>query len=291
MSVHELVITEDGDLEFRCNAKPKDGARNPDCWFTAQGIDMGHCDAAEWIDTEGIDLYDKIVIPVDVSWMGPDNSPVLTSCWEDELEEPHSRDNRISREPPYDSSLYCSCNQGPFSTDYDWALHQAGARLTRMTVLKEQLMRFKNELEQLQEQIDKAHAETASVQAGMGVAELSHPLEPAIGEKHIPYKRSRWIYSYSSSYPPGLYCSCAAGPFPAALDWATHRISVGEIQEERLRQQVVRLKNELEKFHECDDSNGCYDDSGRVDCEDGWLYVDASECGEVIRKVYHRAGE
>ena len=122
--MHELVITEDGDLEFRCNAKPTDEV-SPECWFTAEGEDLGVCHAFKRMDS--IELYDEIVIPVGVSWMGPDNSPVLTSCWDDELEEPHSREDRISREPPYSSSLYCSCNQGPFSTDYAWAQHQASA--------------------------------------------------------------------------------------------------------------------------------------------------------------------
>jgi len=94
MGVHELVITEDGDLEFRCNAKPMDGA-SPECWFTAEGEDLGVCHAFKRMDS--IELYDEIVIPVRVSWMGPDNSPVLISSREDELEEPHSREYGISR--------------------------------------------------------------------------------------------------------------------------------------------------------------------------------------------------
>jgi len=84
VGVHELVITEDGDLEFRYNAKPTDGV-SPECWFITEGEDLGVCHAFKRMDS--IELYEEIAIPVDVSWMGPDNSPVLTSCWEDELEE------------------------------------------------------------------------------------------------------------------------------------------------------------------------------------------------------------
>jgi hypothetical protein len=160
MSTHELVIKKNEILEFRCNAVPKDGERNPDCWFTAQGIDRGYCVAAELHDFASVDLNDEIVIPVNVTWNGSNNPPVMTPCWDDGTEEPHSREGSAE-----ESTLYCSCGQGPFTTDYAWALHQSGPMAGRITVLKEQFARLKNEQEQLQEQIEKSRTITDYLQA------------------------------------------------------------------------------------------------------------------------------
>jgi hypothetical protein len=89
--------------------------------------------------------------------LSPDVAQLRTDLARSHSDETHSRQGSAE-----DSTLYCSCGQGPFSTDYAWALHQSGTRAGRIAVLEEQLMRSQNELEQLQEQIEKSQKKATS---------------------------------------------------------------------------------------------------------------------------------
>ncbi len=77
----------------------------------------------------------------------------------------------------------------------------------------------------------------------------------------------------------------------AAIAIKNEQLHAAKRKIRRWKKKAKRAKAELDKFQPCEDSSGCWDDSGRLDCEDGWLYVDGSECGEVVRKVYHKEGE
>ncbi len=77
----------------------------------------------------------------------------------------------------------------------------------------------------------------------------------------------------------------------AALAIKNEQLAIAKRKIRRWKKKAKKAKAELDKFQPCEDSSGCWDDSGRLDCEDGWLYVDGSECGEVVRKVYHKEGE
>jgi hypothetical protein len=61
-------------------------------------------------------------------------------------------------------------------------------------------------------------------------------------------------------------------------------------QIKELQQQLDKVKADLAKFHECDESGGCYkdDDSVHVVDNDRFTYV---RSGEKIRTVYHKEGE
>lgn len=61
---------------------------------------------------------------------------------------------------------------------------------------------------------------------------------------------------------------------------------------DELRSAVQELRAELAKFHECEESNGCRDEFGRlhiVDIEDMSFVHNAT--GETMRTVYHKEGE
>ena len=63
-------------------------------------------------------------------------------------------------------------------------------------------------------------------------------------------------------------------------------------QLDELRSEVQELRVELAKFHECEESNGCRDEFGRlhiVDTEDMSFVNNAAD--ETMRTVYHREGE
>jgi hypothetical protein len=55
--------------------------------------------------------------------------------------------------------------------------------------------------------------------------------------------------------------------------------------------QVELLQAELDKFHECDESSGCHDRSGRLHIHDSsdmsFVYITT---GETIRAVWHKEG-
>jgi hypothetical protein len=55
---------------------------------------------------------------------------------------------------------------------------------------------------------------------------------------------------------------------------------------------ILLLEAELAKFHECIDSNGCYDDCAHLHVKDskGVRFTYAHH-GEPMRTVYHKEGE
>ena len=56
--------------------------------------------------------------------------------------------------------------------------------------------------------------------------------------------------------------------------------------------QVTQSRAEQAKFYECDDSNGCYDDCGRVHIHDAEeLSFVYSSANGTMRTVYHKVGE
>jgi multidrug resistance efflux pump len=108
-------------------------------------------------------------------------------------------------------------------------LADAEAKVEELTTEVDNL---EDELEQFQQQIDTAHAETASVKAGM------------------------------------------------------------DMVVNQLRRRAEKAEADLAKFYSCDDSNGCYDDSGRVHIHDtAELSFVYSSANETMRTVYHKVGE
>jgi hypothetical protein len=63
-----------------------------------------------------------------------------------------------------------------------------------------------------------------------------------------------------------------------------------ELQDARYRAEATEA--DLAKFYECVESNGCYDDCGRVHIHDteelSFVY---SSANETMRTVYHKVGE
>lgn len=55
---------------------------------------------------------------------------------------------------------------------------------------------------------------------------------------------------------------------------------------------VERLQGELEKFHECETSNGCLDENGYLHTLDNLISTEyVTNIVVVGRKVYHKEGE
>lgn len=84
MAIHELVL-EDGEIRFRCNAKPENG-NSPPCWWSYEydedgneisSEDLGECNAAIWYGEDGFAPDAEICIPVGFYW-GGENGPILT---------------------------------------------------------------------------------------------------------------------------------------------------------------------------------------------------------------------
>jgi hypothetical protein len=78
----------------------------------------------------------------------------------------------------------------------------------------------------------------------------------------------------------------------AALAIKNEKLDIAERESLRWKKRAKKAKAELAKFQPCDDSNGCYDDCGRVhvyDAEDP-SFSYANNC-EMPRAVYHKEGE
>lgn len=56
---------------------------------------------------------------------------------------------------------------------------------------------------------------------------------------------------------------------------------------------IAELENELAKFYVCDESEGCFDDRGRLHGPQGWEYVGMAlvEGGVARCTVYHKGEE
>ena len=61
---------------------------------------------------------------------------------------------------------------------------------------------------------------------------------------------------------------------------------------EMMLAEVERLQGELEKFHECETSNGCLDENGYLHTLDNPIPTEyVTNIVVVGRKVYHKEGE
>jgi len=83
MAIHELVV-ENGDVRFRCNAKPEN-ENSPPCWYSFErdedgneisSEDLGECNAAIWYGEDGFETDAEICIPVDLNWRGQEKVPI-----------------------------------------------------------------------------------------------------------------------------------------------------------------------------------------------------------------------
>jgi len=82
------------------------------------------------------------------------------------------------------------------------------------------------------------------------------------------------------------------GDLIAALAICEEQLATARDDFRHLKQLAKKVEVELAKFYECSESNGCYDDCGRVHIRDaeGLSFVHSS-ANETMRTVYHRFGE
>jgi len=144
MSDHELVIHEDGEIAFECHAKSA-GPDSPPCWYTAEGENMGQCDAAAWVESDGLDLYDEIRIPVVVEWRDYDSGPMLIASRDPEREQLHWQVTRTNQDTREDV-IMCACGAGPFDDAEEWAAHRYYAAEEAAERLRVHVRRLANEL-------------------------------------------------------------------------------------------------------------------------------------------------
>jgi uncharacterized coiled-coil protein SlyX len=78
----------------------------------------------------------------------------------------------------------------------------------------------------------------------------------------------------------------------AALAIKEEKLATAERKSRHWKKRAKKAKADLAEFQPCDDSNGCYDDCGRVHIDDiaesGFSYA---RNGETPRMVYHKIGK
>jgi hypothetical protein len=159
---------------------------------------------------------------------------------------------------------------GPWQSVMDGRqLHVSSHRSDDSKPLLAEIERLNGEMKKLQRQLDKARAETASVKAWLGMTDDQLLLRAEKAETELAKNQA------TLSLRTNINAS------------AMERLMT---QNMRMAYQIRDLEADLAKFHECDESGGCYkdDDSVHVVNNDSFTYVLS---GEKIRTVYHKDGE
>jgi len=144
MSDHELVIYEDGEIGFECHAK-SEGPDSPPCWYTGEGKNMGVCNAVTWVESDGLDLYGEIRVPVVVEWRDGESGPMLIASREPERVLSHSRVTLHNQDTGEDM-IMCACGSGPFDDAEVWAAHRYREAEEAAERLRVHVRRLANEL-------------------------------------------------------------------------------------------------------------------------------------------------